>query len=356
LNYKLKLDYFPKEAFQEDLIHWFQQEKRDLPWRENRDPYRIWVSEIMLQQTKVDTVIPYFNNFMEKFPTPEALAQAPEQEVLKAWEGLGYYSRARNLQSAVREVVEQYNGQVPDTPEELGKLKGIGPYTKGAILSIAFQKPYAAVDGNVMRVFSRVLKIEEDIAKTKTKKIFEQIAQEMVSKKDPSSFNQGLMELGALVCKPKNPECLLCPVQEYCLAFKDGVEQFLPIKTNKKAQKVESYAVLLIRDENNRILVQQRPKKGLLANLWEFPMVPLHDVNLDDVPNWVYKNYGLQIDVKEEITQVKHVFSHLTWELTVYSTKLKKGDLKHVQAKFVSKEQLAELPFPVSHQKILTKV
>ncbi|WP_081988524.1 A/G-specific adenine glycosylase, partial [Halobacillus sp. BBL2006] len=218
------------------MIDWFQKEQRILPWRENQDPYRVWVSEIMLQQTRVDTVIPYFNNFLTKFPTLEALADADEQEVLKAWEGLGYYSRARNLQNAVREVVEEYGGVVPNDPDEVGKLKGVGPYTKGAILSIAYDTPEPAVDGNVMRVLSRILHVEEDIAKQSTRKLFEELVRELISIEDPSSFNQGLMELGALICTPKTPSCMLCPIQEQCRAFEEGIETELPIKSSKKKQ------------------------------------------------------------------------------------------------------------------------
>ncbi len=351
---KTYTDNFPIDAFQQNLIEWFQREQRDLPWRKEKNAYKTWVSEIMLQQTKVDTVIPYFHDFMDKFPTLEALANASEQEVLKTWEGLGYYSRARNLQTAVREVVEDYNGQVPNTPEELGKLKGIGPYTKGAILSIAFDIPEPAVDGNVMRVFSRILKIEEDIAKPSTRKIFEAAVRELISEEDPSSFNQGLMELGALICKPKNPDCLLCPVQQYCKAFEEGIENLLPIKTKGKNKRTEPYAVLLIRDEKGRVLVQQRPEKGLLANLWEFPMAPLTDLDLQSIPNWFYGEYGIEVEIHEKEKDVRHVFSHIIWELNAYNATVLSGDLDHARARFCTKEELDMLPFPVSHQKLLS--
>lgn len=211
-----RLEQINISAFQEDLLRWYEENKRDLPWRENNDAYRVWVSEIMLQQTKVDTVIPYFNRFMEKYPTVYELAEADQQDVLKQWEGLGYYSRARNLQTAVREIVEAYDGKIPDDPKQLSDLKGVGPYTKGAILSIAYNQPIPAVDGNVMRVFSRVLHIEEDIALNSTKKLFEYYVAEMISKEDPSSFNQAIMDLGATICTPKQPMCMFCPVMEHC--------------------------------------------------------------------------------------------------------------------------------------------
>ena len=211
-----RLDDFDIYGFQNDLITWFEREQRDLPWRKDQDPYKVWVSEIMLQQTKVDTVIPYFNSFIKQFPNIQSLAEAEEDRVLKAWEGLGYYSRARNLQSAVREVHESYGGIVPNTPKEISTLKGVGPYTTGAILSIAYGVPEPAVDGNVMRVLSRILLIKEDIAKPKTRKVFEEVIRDLISKENPSFFNQGLMELGAMVCTPTSPSCLLCPVREHC--------------------------------------------------------------------------------------------------------------------------------------------
>ncbi|WP_226585141.1 A/G-specific adenine glycosylase [Halobacillus litoralis] len=345
------LNEFNEKSFQNDLIQWFEQEQRILPWRENKDPYRVWVSEIMLQQTRVDTVIPYFNHFLEKFPTPQALAEAEEQEVLKAWEGLGYYSRARNLQNAVREVVEDYDGIVPSDPEELGDLKGVGPYTKGAILSIAYDTPEPAVDGNVMRVLSRILHVEDDISKQSTRKLFEELVRGVISTEDPSSFNQGLMELGAVVCTPKTPSCLLCPVQQHCRAFEKGIETDLPVKSSKKKQKKIPYLLLLVENENGEVLIEQRPDQGLLASLWQYPMVPLTDVDTQSVPNWFYGEYGLNIKLGEKIDKIKHVFSHLIWEMDVVRATVDSGDLDYKRAQFINPEDRKDYPFPVSHQK-----
>ncbi|SET71189.1 A/G-specific adenine glycosylase [Salinibacillus kushneri] len=352
-DYQSHLEELDIQAFKTDLIQWFKEVHRNLPWRHDPTPYHVWVSEIMLQQTKVDTVIPYYHRFMEKFPTPEALAKADEQDVLKVWEGLGYYSRARNLQTAVREVVEEYNGKVPDNPKELGKLKGVGPYTKGAILSIAFQEPIPAVDGNVMRVISRILRIEEDIAKAKTRKIFEGIITEIISQHDPSSFNQGLMELGALVCKPKNPVCHECPLQVHCQAYKHDLQQTLPIKSTSKAQKTKRYAVLMIRNDNGEILVQKRPEKGLLANLWQFPMIPLDEMDFKNLIQWFRNEYGLELELDKKVTNIKHVFSHLVWQLEVYSATVKGGHVVSDKGIFLDYGELIKLPFPVSHQKII---
>ncbi|WP_132372868.1 A/G-specific adenine glycosylase [Melghiribacillus thermohalophilus] len=353
LNSERIPEQFNIQKFQLDLMTWFQREKRDLPWRKDRDPYKIWVSEIMLQQTRVDTVIPYFNRFISRFPTPEALAGADEQEVLKEWEGLGYYSRARNLQSAVKEVVEKYDGNIPDNPAELGRLKGIGPYTKGAILSIAFNQPEPAVDGNVMRVLSRILYVEEDIAKASTKKLFEKLAREVISHDDPSSFNQGLMELGALICTPKNPQCMLCPVQEHCEAFHAGLEQTLPVKSKGKKQKIQPYYVIIAVNDHQEVLIEQRPKRGLLAGLYQFPMAPAEKRDIAQLKNWFLNEYGLRINHLELLGHEKHVFSHLVWEMDIVKASLEGGTLSLKRASWAKEEELQILPFPVSHQKIM---
>ena len=343
-------------AFQNDLISWFKQEQRDLPWRKDQDPYKIWVSEIMLQQTRVDTVIPYFNRFIEWFPTIEDLAEAEEDKVLKAWEGLGYYSRVRNLQSAVKEVKENYNGKVPDTPDQIAGLKGVGPYTAGAILSIAYGIPEPAVDGNVMRVLSRVLSIWEDIAKSSSRKVFEKAVRELISHEDPSSFNQALMELGALICTPTSPACLLCPVRDHCQAFEEGVQNELPIKTKKNKSRDVQLAAAILLDGNDRILIHKRPSTGLLANLWEFPNIELHHPLQNDREQITEQfHHSLELNVKLEIIigQLEHVFSHLVWNIQVYTGTIGTLSTESEEWKFVSLEEMKEYAFPVSYQKML---
>ncbi|HLS10411.1 A/G-specific adenine glycosylase [Lentibacillus sp.] len=347
------LQKFNIDAFQKKLIEWFQDNKRDLPWRHDQDPYKVWVSEIMLQQTQVDTVIPYFQRFIAKYPSLYDLAYADEQEVLKMWEGLGYYSRVRNLQNAVREVVDEYGGEVPDDPKKLGKLKGVGPYTKGAILSIAFDQPQPAVDGNVMRVLSRVLKIEDDIAQPKVKKQFEGYAEALISHDDPSSFNQGLMELGALVCTPKEPMCMFCPVQEHCLAFQEGLEENLPVKSKAKKQKKIHYTVLLIRNGKNECLIEKRPDNGLLANMWQFPMVPVDEIGRDHMANWFQMEYGIDVELSAKKGDLKHVFTHIIWQLEVVEARTKSDQAEDERLCFVSRDELDDYPFPVSHQKMM---
>ncbi|WP_084242273.1 A/G-specific adenine glycosylase [Planomicrobium okeanokoites] len=304
-----------KKQFQTDLIDWFHAEKRDLPWRRTADPYQIWISEIMLQQTRVDTVIPYYKRFVEKFPTLHDLADADEEILLKQWEGLGYYSRVRNLQAGVREVAENYGGKVPASRKEISALKGVGPYTAGAVLSIAYGLPEHAVDGNVMRVLSRILLIDEDIAKPKTRKIFEEAVTGLISHEDPSAFNQGLMELGALICTPTSPKCLLCPVREHCSAFHEGRQHELPVKTKAKNTKAVNYAMVAIRNGES-FLMEKRSSKGLLANMWQFPMLEF-PVGIDgaEIEELLSEQFKGTIVKAEKITSFKHVFSHLTWNV-----------------------------------------
>ncbi|MBA4536324.1 A/G-specific adenine glycosylase [Bacillus aquiflavi] len=347
---------FDKISFQKDLIDWFQKEQRDLPWRKDKDPYKIWVSEIMLQQTRVDTVIPYFNNFIEKFPTVDALAEANEEEVLKAWEGLGYYSRARNLQEAVREVKEKYNSQVPKKKEEIASLKGVGPYTTGAVLSIAFNLPEPAVDGNVMRVLSRILSIWDDIAKSSSRKIFETAVRELISHENPSFFNQALMELGALVCTPTSPSCLLCPVREHCHGFQEGVEDHLPVKTKKKKPRSIQLAAAVLTDQAGRLLIHKRPNKGLLADLWEFPNVELHLSFSDEkarLKDFLKETYHVTANPEHFLCSIEHVFTHLIWNIRVYKGELQTSVTESDKLKLVTIEEITKLAFPVSHQKIL---
>lgn len=347
----LTLNELYKKQVKDALVSWFLEEKRDLPWRKTKDPYKIWVSEVMLQQTKVDTVIPYYERFIAKYPSLESLANAKEEELLKEWEGLGYYSRARNLQAGVKEVVEAYDGIVPKTRKEISTLRGVGPYTAGAVLSIAYGVPEHAVDGNVMRVLSRVLFIKEDIAKPKTKKIFEEAVMELIDEENPSAFNQGLMELGAVICTPTKPKCLLCPVREYCTAFFEGMQEQLPIKTINKKTKIHKVKSIVIEDNTGRILLEKRPSKGLLANMWQFPMIEL-PTSAHTVEEVIEHDYGVEIVKGQELIDFKHVFSHLVWELESFEAKLRVEKELSSTCKWFTKEEIDELPMPVPVLKI----
>lgn len=343
-------------GFQQDLIGWFEAEQRDLPWRKDQDPYKVWVSEIMLQQTRVDTVIPYFLNFIEQFPTIEALSKADEEKVLKAWEGLGYYSRVRNLQSAVKEVHEKYDGKVPNDPKEISSLKGVGPYTAGAILSIAYGIPEPAVDGNVMRVLSRILSIWEDIAKASSRKVFEEAVRKLISHSNPSFFNQALMELGALICTPTSPSCLLCPVREHCHAFHEGTKNELPVKTRTKKHRHVQIAAAVLTNSEGKFLIHKRPSEGLLANLWEFPNIEVllpHINEKEQLKDAVKELYKTDIYISEMIGQIEHVFSHLTWNINAYKGQVHFIEKEAEDLRLVSAEEMKEFTFSVSHQKIL---
>lgn len=345
--------------YSEPLLAWYRTSRRDLPWRRSRNPYHIWVSEIMLQQTRVETVIPYFNRFMELFPTVEALADAPEEQVLKAWEGLGYYSRARNLQAAAREVREQHGGIVPDTKEGISGLRGVGPYTAGAILSIAYNKPEPAVDGNVMRVLSRYFLLEEDIAKPSTRVGIEKLAQALIPEGAAGDFNQALMELGATICTPKAAHCLPCPVMEHCLARREGRVEELPVKSKAKPPRPERRAVALVEgtgEHAGRVLVRQRPADGLLARLWELPHVQLQPPPaagegadgvdgagaagaaaaaaaqargraMSELAAALAAEDGVGVVPSEWLMDAEHTFSHIRWDLAVYRCRPAPGSL-----------------------------
>ena len=337
--------------FKSNLVEWFLREKRDLPWRHTKDPYKIWVSEVMLQQTRVDTVIPYYNRFIEVYPTLQHLAAAPEEQLLKYWEGLGYYSRVRNLQAGVKEVVENYGSVVPNTRGEISKLKGVGPYTAGAILSIAYGVPEHAVDGNVMRVLSRILNIDADIALPKTKKIFEEAVMMLIDEKNTSAFNQGLMELGALICTPTSPKCLLCPVREQCTAFAEGNQNELPVKSKKVKTKNVHYKVLIAIDKRGNYLVEKRNNSGLLANMWQFPMI--EEENIEEAIKKFQANYNVTLQEGYlPLMQFKHVFSHLVWHLDAYLLDVNEFNINDQEQKCIPLEELNQLPMPVPMLKL----
>ncbi len=357
---KHKLGYPQQKdiAVQQKLLAWYQDVKRDLPWRQDQDPYRIWVSEIMLQQTRVDTVIPYYERFMNKFPTLMDLAAASEEEVLKAWEGLGYYSRARHLHSAVKEVAASYGGVVPDDYKSISKLKGIGPYTAGAILSIAYNKPVPAVDGNVLRVMTRLYAINLDITKVSTRRKVEQLVLRLIPKTSPGDFNQALMELGALICTPTSPDCLECPLNENCSGLQQGKVEELPIKSKAKPPVATPVIIGWFR-QGKKVLVTRRPKEGLLANMWSFPTVAYFKGNHSpaEVIHQYSKKQGLVVAPGPVIGHFIHIFSHRRWEATVIDVEVIQGS-SHLPSEWqwVTEEELVELALPRAYQKVLQLV
>ena len=298
------------------LLAWYDENRRILPWREKPEPYRVWVSEIMLQQTRVEAVKPYFARFMEHLPDVESLAAAEEDELLKLWEGLGYYSRARNLKAAAQQIVEQHGGKMPSEYHDLIKLKGIGSYTAGAISSIVFGHPVPAVDGNVLRVIMRLLADDSDISEASVRKRVEEDLKPVMPKDRPGDFNQALMELGATVCLPNGaPKCAECPWKTFCRAGIEESWQQYPKKAVKKPRTVEYRTILVIRD-GHRAVIRRRPNKGLLAGMYEFPSL-LGKASLDEVKDWLSAQGVCAVRI-EKLPESKHIFTHKEWHMTGY--------------------------------------
>jgi len=302
------------------LLDWYKINKRDLPWRRTKDPYQTWVAEIMLQQTRVDTVIPYYKRFLKRFPDVRALARARVDDVLKAWENLGYYSRARHLHEAARAVVKQFGGTIPAEIEDLRKLPGVGAYTAGAILSIAFGRRFAAVDGNVIRVIARLFAIEDPVDGSKAKNRIGGIAERLVPASEPGHYNQALMDLGSGICTPRSPACPACPLAAACRARKKGIQESIPVKKKSAAVPHREAAVALIRNDRNEILLVKRPGRGLLGGLWSFPGGILEEGKAPAA--------GLRRSLREELAlkgipgrellSVEHGYSHFSVTVHVF--------------------------------------
>lgn len=310
------------------LLKWYNENKRILPWREEPTPYRVWVSEIMLQQTRVEAVKPYFERFMRELPDIKALAEASEETLLKLWEGLGYYNRVRSLQKAAIQVMEEYDGHLPEEYEELMRLKGIGSYTAGAISSIAYGKANPAVDGNVLRVIARIRKDDRPISDAKVKSAVEQDLKSVMPKDRPGDFNQALMEIGACVCIPNGaPHCSICPLAELCVAHQEGCERNYPKKKAVKKRTVEEKTILIIRD-GERAVIRRRPQKGLLAGMYEFPSLEGF-YTAEEVTAYLADN-GIRTIRIQPIGEAKHIFSHREWHMKGYMVRvdeLEKGKL-----------------------------
>ncbi len=299
------------------LIAWFKKAHRPMPWRQTRDPYKVWVSEIMLQQTRVDAVVPFYNRWMARFPTVSALAEAPLDEVLAHWSGLGYYARARNLHSAASDVVARYGGRVPDEPAEIRTLAGIGPYTAGAILSIAYGRAEPILDGNVTRVLSRLFVIDGPAGATETTARLWQLAAALVPADAASDFNQSMMELGATVCTPRNPDCAHCPVHDECDALAQGCVDELPRPKKKAAVPTVAMVTLLARREQ-RVWLAQRPTRGLWGGLWEPPSGERIDDETDEqAANRLARSWALDVTWRR-LPPIVHLLSHRRLEIAPF--------------------------------------
>jgi A/G-specific adenine glycosylase len=341
-----------KGKIQTGLLQWFKKNGRDLPWRKTRDPYAIWVSEIMLQQTQVPTVIPYYKNFLNSFPTVRHLAKADLSKVLKVWEGLGYYSRARNLHRASQIVSNHFHAEIPDQLKDLLTLPGIGRYTAGAILSIAFNKPAPILDGNVRRVLSRLFAISADPKENKTEQFLWHLSESLVPKGYASSFNQGLMDLGAMICTPKEPQCPKCPFRDLCKGRASGEPERYPSKRLKRAiPHRESFSAVIKKD--GKVLLNQRPPVGLLGGLWEFPNWKIEEEKRMGpklrLRNYIRKEIGINVKVKESIGAFQQTFSHFKLTLQVFHCQHLNGKGK---GRWFPVKNLPLLPMSRLHRKI----
>ena len=308
---------------QTGLFAWYQQQQRQLPWRESRDFYPVWVSEVMLQQTQVQTVVPYFLRFMKAFPTLEDLAGADTQDLLRNWAGLGYYSRATNLRKTARILVSEHGGKFPGSYREALRLPGIGRYTAAAILSIAFDQPLAALDGNVVRVLSRLFCLRGDPAKSPLRGVLAAAGQQLIPAYRPGDFNQALMELGATVCLARNPRCLLCPWSSHCEALKSGMQERLPEKAKRSEIRLSRQAAAVIR-HRGRFLIRRRSGSRLLRDLWEFPGGEFSRSDLaDSLVKYLHEEFQLKVRLGDRLTVVKHAVTNRRITLTVYEAWLK---------------------------------
>ncbi|MBR5597514.1 MAG: A/G-specific adenine glycosylase [Lachnospiraceae bacterium] len=347
---QVKLHFQPLyEKITKPLLAWYDKGHRILPWREDPVGYKVWISEIMLQQTRVEAVKPYFKRFMEELPTIESLANCEEEKLLKLWEGLGYYNRARNLQKAARQVMAEYGGELPQEKVQLEKLAGIGSYTSGAISSIAYGKKAVAVDGNVLRILSRLTMNEEDVLKEATKKKIEAQLMDVIPEERPGDFNQALMELGAMVCIPNGkPKCEECPWEAFCQAHKEGREEEFPKKQAKKQRNIEKKTILIVQDEDKTAL-QKRPSKGLLAGLYEFPSMEGHQTKKAVLE--YMKEQGLEVLRIQKMESSKHIFSHKEWHMIAYAIRVdelaKKEDVKERKQWIFAKSEEAAEKYPL---------
>jgi A/G-specific adenine glycosylase len=342
--------------FSKTLIHWYLQNKRDLPWRNSTNPYHIWLSEIILQQTRVAQGTPYFAAFIENFPTIHHLAQASEQQVLKLWQGLGYYSRARNLHKTAQIISFEMNGVFPKNYLELLKLKGVGEYTAAAIASFAYNERVAVVDGNVFRVLSRYIGIENDIADAKSKNVFKETAQLLMEHAEPNVFNQAIMEFGALQCVPKNPNCTQCVFNQSCFALQQKKVLDLPVKTKKAKSKNRFFNYLIFIDSTQKTIVQERRKKGIWQNLYEFPLLETDNtVNEAVILDEILQKKHLK-SINFEVTKVNdevliHKLTHQNLHITFWKIEVH-DEIEGAQ----SFEEIKKLPFPIVIYNFLEKI
>jgi A/G-specific adenine glycosylase len=343
------------------LVVWYARHGRDLPWRRTRDPYAIWVSEVMLQQTRVETVIPYYRRFLSRFPSVESLARASLDDVLKLWENLGYYARARNLHEAARRIVAQYGGRLPRDPAGIRGLPGVGPYMEGAIRSLAFGEPVPAVDGNVRRVVARLFAVGDPIDAPATRRALEELARSLVPPTCPGCFNQAVMDLGAMICTPGKPSCDACPLDGLCKARRQGLQDALPVRSGRRPLPCFLWTAGAIPDGSGRLLVVQRPRAGLLGGLWKLPGGKSEpgEALRQCLRRTVREEVGILVRVGEPIASVHHAFTHFRVTLHAFHAAPGKGApraLGCARWRWVAPGELAELAFSKVDRLVLQAV
>ena len=360
-------------SFRQKLLAWYDENKRDLPWRRSKNPYHIWVSEIMLQQTRVDTVIPYYERFLEWFPTVGSLANAPEERLLKAWEGLGYYSRVRNMQTAAQQIMNEFNGVFPSTYEGISSLKGIGPYTAGAISSIAFNLAQPAVDGNVMRVLARLFEVNQDIGNPSNRKIFQAMMEILIDPNRPGDFNQALMDLGSDIEAPVNPRPQDSPIKEFSAAYKHDTMDRYPIKAPKKKPVPIYLNALVVENDKGQFLLEKNESEKLLAGFWHFPLIEVDEFSKDEKELNLFdqvaepiqqfgpspqesfeQDYDLEVDwLDTHFDEVKHVFSHRKWYVRIIAGNVvDTKEYKDKEVVWLTPEEFNLYPLAKPQQKI----
>lgn len=349
-----------QQEFRDALLTWFKKYQRDLPWRGIDDPYQIWVSEVMLQQTQVKKVVAYYERFIERFPNVQQLAAASLQDVLKVWEGLGYYARARNLHKAAQFIMEELNGEIPKDYATFRKLPGVGDYSAAAVHSIAFNAPYAAVDGNIKRVLARLYLINAPTNEASSAKHFQQKTDDLLDQDEPGLFNQAMMELGATVCRPQSPTCLVCPVNQFCEAFHDARQDEFPRRI-KTAKVPEHHIAAGVIYKESEVLIVQRPLDGLLGGLWEFPngQIGENEAAENACIRHITEVVNLSVTNVKYLTRVRHAFTHFKIIVDVFQCEYLSGEVTlsgPIDAKWVKLDALQDYPLPRATHKFLDKL
>ncbi len=344
-------------AFRKRLLAWYEDHKRSLSWRDSGDAYTIWVSEVMLQQTQVATVLNYFERFMSTFPTVQELAKSDLQSVLKIWEGLGYYARARNLHKAAQIVIKRFGGVIPDDYQEFKKLPGVGDYIAAAVMSMAYRQPYAVVDGNVKRVLSRVLLIEAPVNDAGSRTVFQTAANKLLDPLRPGDFNQAIMELGALRCRPQTPLCGQCPITNFCAAFREKRIADLPVTKARSRTPTYHIAVGVVQ-KDGKLLITRRKEDGLLGGLWEFPGGKVESGEHVEAAciREIREEVNLDVEIVSHLTRVRHAYSHFKIIMDVFLCRYLSGEVQlqsAVDFRWITREEISDFPFPGANHKFI---